>query len=35
MLKKLFSKLKGKHEETSKDVNAFKESEKEMNQTEV
>jgi len=35
MLKKLLSKLKGKQEETSKDVNAFKESERKMKQTEV
>ena len=35
MLKRLFSKLKGKQEETSKDVNAFKESEKGTKQTEV
>lgn len=35
MLKKLFSRLRGKQEETSKDVNAFKEFEIEKNQVEV
>jgi hypothetical protein len=35
MLKRLFSKLKGKQEATSKDANALKESEKETKQTEV
>lgn len=33
MLKELFSKLKGKQVKTSKDVNAFKESEKEEDLT--
>ena len=36
MLENLFTRLKGKQEKTSNDVNAFKESEKkEKNQTEV
>jgi|OM-RGC.v1.039919484 hypothetical protein len=35
MLKRLFLKLKGKQDKTSKDVNAFKEFEKEVKQIEV
>jgi hypothetical protein len=35
MLKRLFSKLKGKQAKTSNDVNAYQEIQKEKNQTEV
>jgi hypothetical protein len=35
MLESIFAKFKGKKEKTSKDVNAFKESEIEKNKVEV
>ena len=35
MLKNLFARLKGKQKETSNDVNAYKETQKEKDQTEV